>query len=93
MTPIRKSPIRGRLAYSARWLEPLHELLTRLGHFGCDHKLAVRLIRIPREVVLVIALGRIELVQRHNLRHDRIAEELFDVLDRRKRGLLLPGGV
>src|SRR5207247_3856799 len=63
MTPIRKSPIRGRLAYSARSLEALHEFLACLGHFGRDHKLAVRLIRIPREVVLVIALGRIELVQ------------------------------
>src|SRR5690349_2762517 len=55
------------------------QLLLELGELGQVVVDDVRLIRVKREIVLVIVLGRIELVERHYLRDDRLAEHLRGV--------------
>src|SRR5919199_3088087 len=64
-------------------LEPVEVLGAKLGHFGRDHDLAIRLRLIALEVLLMVVLGTIEGVERPYFRHDgRIPKErraqLFD---------------
>ena len=54
-------------------LEFFEEVLAELGDFRRDHRLAVRLIRIAREVLLVIALAHVKGCRRHYFRDDRAA--------------------
>src|SRR5689334_10642887 len=53
----------------SRFFQSIKKRLPRLRDFRCDHDLAVRLIRVPRVVRLVILLSRIE---------DRKGNELSD---------------
>ena len=68
--------LKPRLArgfFSSRlFLQAILELLAELGDFGCDDGLAVRLVRVTREILLMIILGRVKLARRRNLRHDGI---------------------
>src|SRR5690606_21437279 len=70
-------------------LEALSELLAGLCHLRRDHHLAVRLVRVPAVVLVVVVLGRVEHVEGGDLGHDRVVPEalrgeLLDDLARRR---------
>lgn len=49
------------------------QILINLGeffHFWFNYSLAIRILRIAVEIVLMIVLGRIELLERLDLSHD-----------------------
>src|ERR1035437_1066528 len=54
----------------------LEEQLAGLGDLWRDDDGAVRILRIPREIVVVVFLGRPERIQRHDLGDDRIVPHL-----------------
>lgn len=51
-------------------------MLAELGDLGCDDELAVALVRVAREVFLVIVLSRVERVNGRNFGHNRVIPEL-----------------
>src|SRR4051812_46945066 len=55
---------------SAR-LDPMRKLLPELGHLRRDHERAIALLRMLREIILMIGLGRpVVAVERKHLRDD-----------------------
>ncbi len=63
---------------AAQRLQTVRELLTEFRELRPDHDRAVALPRVTRIVVLVIILGRpVVVVERHDLRDDRLPEHLL----------------
>src|SRR5581483_1595468 len=92
----RRTRAKAWAAASYALLDPPRPLLPELRHLRRNHELAIRLLGITLEVLLVIALGQVELRRRRDLGHDRrrkrlvggeFADELLGLL------LLRPGVV
>src|SRR5918993_3872717 len=56
-------------------LQAVEMLLAKLGHLRRDDNLAIRLKAVVAEVVLVVALGDVELLERLHLGHDGVAPD------------------
>src|SRR3990170_8602417 len=54
---------KGLLNLHWLFLQQLKEVLAELGHLRRDHCLTIRLVRVSREIFLVIILGHIELIE------------------------------
>ena len=74
-----KSGLAGTLALGCerRLVLRRFEFLLELLHLRANHDPAVGLVRIGAVVILVIILGLVELLQRHNLGDDGLAEMLL----------------
>src|SRR5690348_6759415 len=64
-------PLYRRAREPALLLQLLEVVLAELGHLGRHHRAAVGLVGVVLEVLLVVILGDVECLGRHDLGHDR----------------------
>ncbi len=85
----------GVLMLAGKLLQPCDKLLPKLRYLWCNDSGAVRLVRIIREIFLMIILSRPEFVEGGDLGDDRVVVDRFgcDLGDHFVRGFALSFGM